>query len=128
MKQSIKSKLKRAAMYLLGFSATPMLTACYGLAYEDPINQVPFEGISGGVYDAHSGSPIPGIMVSVRGYDICTITNSEGRYYIDQHFDHAVYVRAEDIDSEENGEFYHSDKHASTLEHHDMNFTLQKVK
>lgn len=127
MKQSIKSKLKRAAMYLLGFSATPMLTACYGIAYDEEINHVPFEGLSGGVYDAHTGNPIPGIKVSVRGSDIYTTTNKEGLYYIDQHFNGAVYVRAEDIDGEENGEFFYSEKHVTTLDNHDANFTLQKA-
>lgn len=126
MKEPLKVKIKRAAMYLLGFSATPMLTACYGMPYQDPIDNVPFDGISGGVYDAHTGNPIPGIKVSVRGLESYTITNKEGLYYIDQHFNGAVSVRAEDIDGEENGEFFYSEKHVTSLENHDTNFTLQQ--
>lgn len=41
MKNSIKSKFKKFAVYALGFSALPLLTACYGVQPEksDSINK-----------------------------------------------------------------------------------------
>ncbi len=109
MKQSIKSRLKRAAMYLLGFSATPMLTACYGLPsdYDEPFDFDPFDDISGTVVDRKSDKPIPGIKVSVAGEeDISAITNADGKFYINHSFEHSVVIYAEDIDGKENGYYW----------------------
>ncbi|MEE0916310.1 MAG: hypothetical protein U0L45_07370 [Alistipes sp.] len=125
MKEPLKVKIKRAAMYLLGFSATPMLTACYGMPYQDPIDNVPFDGISGGVYDAKTGEPIAGIKV-FAGNTVSTTTNSEGRYFLDHHFDQAVRVTAKDIDGATNGEYFDSSTFVTSLDNHDTNFSLMQ--
>lgn len=99
----------RAAMYLLGFSATPMLTACYGLPtnYNEPFDFDPFEDISGTVLDRHSDKPIPGIKVSIDGKEeINAITDSEGKFHINYTFDHSEVISVEDIDGKENGYYW----------------------
>lgn len=109
MKQSIKSKLKRACMYLLGFSATPILTACYGVPtpYDEP--HLPFDDISGTIVDAKSRKPIAGIKVSIRNdQNISTISDSNGKFYIDHFFEDSCIVDCEDIDGKENGEYQKS--------------------
>ena len=129
MKKSIKSKLKRAAMYLLGFSATPMLTACYGLAYsDDVIGPIPFEDIHGTVY-SEDGEPIPGIKVSSPEYKISTITDSEGKFHLDQYFDAPpVRITADDIDGEQNGKFYHSATIVTDADNDNANIKMFKMK
>lgn len=44
---SIKKKLKKYSMLLLGFSSLPMLTACYGDFYDDDYVYEDFEDSSG---------------------------------------------------------------------------------
>lgn len=130
MKEPLKVKIKRAAMYLLGFSATPMLTACYGMPYQGPIDNVPFDGISGGVYDAKTGEPIAGIKIFATpdaNTTVSSTTNSEGRYFLDYHFNRAIKVTAKDIDGTENGGLYlNSSAFVTSLDNHDTNFTLRQ--
>lgn len=114
-------------MYLLGFSATPMLTACYGMPYsEDEIDPTPFDDISGVVYEHDTMKPIPGIKVSVPTYDISTTTDSEGRFYIDHFFSSSVRASFEDIDGAENGEFYSNAYIVTSENHHNQNAVLRE--
>lgn len=109
MKQSTKTKLRRAAMYLLGFSATPFFSACYGVPtnYEDIYDLDPFDDISGTVVDSKTDKPIPGIKVRVASQeDISAITDADGRFHIVHQFDHNVVIYAEDIDGDNNGSYW----------------------
>lgn len=125
MKESFKSKLKRAAMYLLGFSATPMLTACYGVPTEyEPTDYIPFDDISGQVVDRKTDTPIKGIEVSVRGTDIKTTTDSNGSFYIDQYFTSSVEIQAKDIDGAENGDYYQSSEEVRSTNNHNIKISL----
>lgn len=109
MKSSTKSRLKRAALYLLGFSVTPMFSACYGVptSYDDIYDFDPFDGISGTVVDRKTDKPIPGIRVRVASEeDISAITDADGKFYIDHQFEHNVVIYAEDIDGGKNGYYW----------------------
>ena len=109
MKQSTKSRIKRAALYLLGFSVTPMFSACYGVptSYDDIYDFDPFDGISGTVMDRKTDKPITGIRVRVASEEnISTITDTEGKFHIDHKFEHNVVIYAEDIDGGENGYYW----------------------
>lgn len=109
MKQPTKSRLRRAALYLLGFSVTPMFSACYGVptSYDDIYDFDPFDGISGTVIDRKTDKPIPGIRVRVANEEnISTITDAEGKFYIDHKFKHNVVIFAEDIDGAQNGYYW----------------------
>ena len=128
MKQSIKSRLKRAAMYLLGFSATPMLTACYGLGYYDEdIDPSPFEDIYGVVYGSDTDAPIPGIKVSIPTFGISTTTDKDGKYLFKQGFETSLRVHFEDIDGAENGSYRNNSTIVTSTDHINTNITLQKV-
>lgn len=125
MKEPFKSKLKRAAMYLLGFSATPMLTACYGVPTEyEPTDYTPFDDISGQVVDRKTDTPIKGINVSVIGTDIQTTTDSNGFFYIDQYFTSSVEIYFADIDGAENGDYYNSSTEVRSTNNHNLKITL----
>ena len=127
MKEPLKSKLKRAAIYMLGFSATPLFTACYGVPTADyEIDPSPFDDISGVVYGSDTNAPIPGIKVSVPALEISTTTNSEGRYHISHHFEASTRVRFEDIDGKENGEYFNNADIATSANHLYTNITLRK--
>ena len=123
MKQSIKSKIKRAAMYLLGFSATPMLTACYGMPVDyEPVDPTPFEDIGGIVLDSKSGKPIPGISVTTHDLEASAITNSEGKFFIDRHFTTSHSIRVEDIDGAANGKYFDHNTIVNSQNH--LNITI----
>ena len=114
-------------MYMLGFSATPMLTACYGMPYDvRGIDPTPFDDICGTVYDAETHKPIPGIKVSVPTLDISTVSDSEGRYHLDHFFDTSVRVIAEDIDGKENGDYYDSAQIVTVDDNLNTNFSMRK--
>lgn len=109
MKQSVKSRLKRAAIYLLGFSITPMFSACYGVPtnYDDIYDFDPFDDISGTVMDRKTEKPIPGIKVRVASSeDISAITDANGKFHINHTFNHNVVIFAEDIDGNANGSYW----------------------
>lgn len=125
MKESFKSKFKRAAIYLLGFSATPMLTACYGVPTEyEPTDYTPFDDIIGQVVDRKTDTPIKGIEVSVTGTDIKTTTDSNGNFYIDQYFTQSVELYFADIDGAANGDYYNSSTEVRSTNNHNLKVTL----
>lgn len=74
----MKRGLKNICLSLIGFSASPILTACYGIIpYDEPYL---FDHISGHVVDKEL-KPIEGIEVSNRFGS--TQTNQEGYFAID---------------------------------------------
>ena len=128
MKQSIKSKIKRAAMYLLGFSATPMLTACYGMPIDyESDDSTPFEDIGGVVLDMKSGKPIPGISITTYDMSASAITDSEGKFFIDRYFVTSQTLNAEDIDGAANGKYLDHNAVANSQNHLDITIHLYPI-
>lgn len=118
MKRSIKNIL----LSLIGFSAAPMLTACYGSPYDDydPDRMEPFTEVEGYVVSTEM-TPIKGIKVSVNG--LTTTTNDEGHFFVESP-DYPMYqsewLLAEDIDGEENGGYFGSASVSVTNENHSI--------
>lgn len=112
----MKRGLKNTLLGLLGFSAAPMLTACYGMPAE-PADQYWDREFQGQVTDT-LGTPLSGIQVYVSTGEYWedidnptpdssiapTLTDEQGKFkiYIKQAGGHAKFV-AKDIDGEENG-------------------------
>ena len=110
---------------MLGFSATPLFTACYGTPTTDyEVDPSPFDDISGQVVDRKTDTPIKGIEVSVRGTDIKTTTDSNGSFYIDQYFTSSVEIQAKDIDGAENGDYYNSSEEVRSTNNHNIKISL----
>ncbi len=97
MKRSIKNIL----LSLAGFSAAPMLTACYGVPYDEPME--PFDSVEGFVVTTDM-EPIEGIKVETDGATSC-LTDKEGHFLLESsyNFYDAVLVTATDCDGEANG-------------------------
>lgn len=103
--ENIKQKLRRSVLYLLGFSAFPMLTSCYGM----PQDHVPYEPKpelkTTGKIVSKDKEPINGILV--------TGTKEDGRYsqdYSNYNGEYTIYERDDirtvifsDIDGDANG-------------------------
>ncbi len=115
MKRSVKNIL----LSMLGFSAAPILTACYGMP--EPPEQYWDKDFKGKVTDT-LGNPIEGIKVYVgeREYSYpeytytpiaghnSVLTDAEGNFTIHVGVvPHRSYLVAEDVDLLENG-YYHS--------------------
>ena len=113
----MKRRLKNALLSLLGFSAAPMLTACYGVEPDVP-DQYWDRNFQGQVTDT-LGNPIEGIKVYVSQNTYWwypdhipyidesiepTMTDAEGKFDIYVHIaeGNANFV-AEDVDGAENG-------------------------
>lgn len=95
----MKRGVKNILLSLIGFSAAPMLTACYGMPYEefDP----PFEGIKGYVVNEKL-EPLFNIEVSVDGTK--HHTNYAGEFtFSERFFGEGIVVQATDVDGEANG-------------------------
>lgn len=102
----MKRGVKNIILSLLGFSAAPILTACYGMPYEDFDNPM-FNSIEGFVVDENM-RPIENIRISNQNSPTQTHTDSKGHFQMQFTEDfHQCTIVAEDIDGEENGgEFY----------------------
>ena len=59
----MKTTTRRCLLSLLGFSAAPILTACYGMPYYDEYLDMPFDGFSGKIVDVNTQEPIQNIKV-----------------------------------------------------------------
>lgn len=107
----MKRGIKNLLLSLIGFSAAPMLTACYGSPYDDydPDSMEPFTEVEGYVVSTEM-TPIKGIRVSVGG--LTTTTNEEGYFFVESP-DYPMYqterLLAVDIDGEENGGYFGSE-------------------
>lgn len=104
----MKRGIKNLLLSLIGFSAAPMLTACYGLPYDDydPGYDSEFTEVKGHVVNTEL-QPIKGIEVAVNG--AVTTTDEDGYFHIATP-DYPMYftesLRAEDKDGEANGGYY----------------------
>lgn len=130
MKQSTKAKLRRAAMYLLGFSVTPFFSACYGVPtnYEDIYDFDPFDDITGTVVDRKTDKPIPGIRVrafSKNDEVVSTITDADGKFHISHHYNHNILLHAEDIDGNKNGSYWRQVEEITDENH--LNLTISML-
>ena len=83
----MKTTTRRCLLSLLGFSAAPILTACYGMPYYDEYLDIPFDGFSGKIVDIDTQEPIPNIKVhfteqpdSSNVVEHSTFTDAEGRF------------------------------------------------
>ncbi len=104
----MKRKIKNILLSLVGFSAAPLLTACYGSPYYDydPDNAEEFTDVKGYVVNTEL-EPIKDIEVAVNG--AVTTTNEDGYFHIETP-EYPMYygemLRAEDKDGEANGGDY----------------------
>ena len=105
----MKRGIKNLLLSLIGFSAAPMLTACYGSPYDDydPDDGLSeFTEVKGHVVNTEL-QPIEGIEVAVNG--AVTTTDEDGYFHIATP-DYPMYftesLRAEDKDGEANGGYY----------------------
>lgn len=103
----MKRGIKNLLLSLIGFSAAPMLTACYGVGYDDDFYYGEgFTEVKGHVVDTEL-QPIKDIEVAVNG--AVTTTDEDGYFHIATP-DYPMYftesLRAEDKDGEANGGYY----------------------
>ena len=117
--KAMKRSVKNILLSMLGFSAAPILTACYGMP--EPPEQYWDKDFKGKVTDT-LGNPIEGIKVYVgereyfypeytytpiAGHN-SVLTDAEGNFTIHVGVvPHRSYLVAEDVDLLENG-YYHS--------------------
>ena len=130
MKQSTKTKLRRAAMYLLGFSATPFFSACYGVPtnYEDIYDFDPFDDVTGTVLDRKTDKPIPGIKVTaydISDQDVSAITDAEGKFHISHHYTHNILLYAEDIDGNTNGNYCRQEEEVTDINNQNLTIYMR---
>ncbi|MBO7300922.1 MAG: hypothetical protein J6U53_05920 [Tidjanibacter sp.] len=117
----MKRKIKNILLSLVGFSAAPILTACYGTPYDyyDPDQGEDFTEVKGYVVNTEL-EPIKDIEVAVNG--AVTTTDEEGYFHIatpDYPMYHNQMLRAEDKDGEANGGYYGSVYVDVTSENHE---------
>ena len=121
----MKTNLRRAILALMGFSAAPMLTACYAMPYDETFYE-PFDGISGEIVDSSTRQSIEGIKVSVshNGKDQVAYTDGNGRFALEGCFDHSVQIIAEDIDGAKNGEYLSVVHRVSNIDNDNCSISL----
>lgn len=96
----MKRGVKNLLLSLVGFSAAPILTACYGTPYDDYVPMEEYDSIQGYVVDTDM-NPIKNIQI--EAVDICH-TDQNGHFLISgPSFYGEVILKATDIDGEENG-------------------------
>lgn len=98
----MKRGIKNILLSLVGFSAAPMLTACYGTPYDDMYVDDNYDaiGIEGYVVDTQM-QPIKNIEVAANGvYDH---TDANGHFILPISFGSNRVVVATDRDGEANG-------------------------
>ena len=100
----MKRNIKNILLGLIGFSAAPMLTACYGT----PDFDEGYEHLTGaqGYVVNENLEPIAGIQVETMGQKV--LSNSEGQFKF--HFDDYTWLdqltfTATDVDGDKNGEY-----------------------
>ena len=107
----MKRGIKNLLLSLIGFSAAPMLTACYGSPYGDydpDYGRSEFTEVKGYVVNTEL-QPIKDIEVAVNG--AVTTTDEDGYFHIaTPHYPmyYTESLRAEDKDGEANGGYYGS--------------------
>lgn len=99
----MKRGLKNICLSILGFSAAPILTACYGVEYEE--YSPTFNSAEGYVVDSDL-NPIENIRISSADVSEHTFTDKDGHFRLQfNDFRHERTITAKDVDGAENGEF-----------------------
>lgn len=114
MKRSIKNIL----LSLMGFSAAPILTACYGMPYDvEPMES--FDTVEGFVVTTDM-EPIKNIDVEVDGKSV--FTDEQGHFLIEssRNFWGEVVLTATDWDGEANGGEFGTESVTVTAENHSI--------
>lgn len=114
MKRSIKNIL----LSLMGFSAAPILTACYGMPYDvEPMES--FDTVEGFVVTTDM-VPIKNIDVEVDGKSV--FTDDQGHFLIESphNFWGEVVLTATDWDGEANGGEFGTESVTVTAENHSI--------
>lgn len=107
----MKRKIKNILLSLVGFSAAPILTACYGSPYDDydpDYGRSEFTEVKGYVVNTEL-EPIKDIEVAVNG--AVTTTDEKGYFHLatpDSPMYYHQMLLAEDKDGEANGGYYGS--------------------
>lgn len=98
----MKRGIKNILLSLAGFSAAPILTACYGMPYDDMYGNETNDitGIEGYVVDTQM-QPIKNIEVAVGGF--CDYTDENGHFILSHSFWGNQVLVATDKDGEANG-------------------------
>jgi hypothetical protein len=120
----MKRGLKNICLSLLGFSATPILTACYGIEPQefDPS----FNFAEGYVVDVNL-NPIENICISSSELNAPTYTDQNG--YFKLQFDDFRVERtllATDIDGAENGEFQNTHITITAGNYNNVNVVMEE--
>ncbi|MBQ2247346.1 MAG: radical SAM-associated putative lipoprotein [Tidjanibacter sp.] len=98
----MKRSIKNIFLSLLGFSAAPLLTACYGTPYDDyPYPTPTIDNVKGYVVDEEL-NPIEGILVTIHGSG-SDYTDQEGLFEIANCTIEANTIMASDVDGAKNG-------------------------
>lgn len=99
----MKRGLKNLFLSILGFSAAPILTACYGI---EPQEYDPsFNFAEGYVVDSNL-KPIENIRISLQGTDTQAFTDKDGHFCLQfNDFRNKRTLLASDTDGPANGEF-----------------------
>lgn len=111
----MKRGIKNLLLSLVGFSAAPMLTACYGTPYDDYNPMDEFSDIKGYVVDTEM-KPINNIEVKV-GEMVCR-SGEDGAFLLDSEFYGNYTLTATDTDGEENGGNFGSVEVPITYQNH----------
>lgn len=131
----MKTTTRRCLLSLLGFSAAPILTACYGMPYYDEYLDMPFDGFSGKIVDVNTQEPIQNIKVhfteqidSTKVVEHSALTDAEGKFSFDHHFEGQITVSLSDIDGQENGSYKDTALEINDLNNEDCIFKMYRQK
>ena len=103
----MKRGLKNILLSLVGFSAAPILTACYGMPYDDFEPGEEFDKIKGFVVDTDL-NPIKDIRVDVNG-TTCRTAEDGGFSFEDRYYG-SYKLTATDVDGDNNGGYFGSEE------------------
>ncbi|MBO5813717.1 MAG: radical SAM-associated putative lipoprotein [Alistipes sp.] len=131
----MKTTTRRCLLSLLGFSAAPILTACYDMPYYDEYLDMPFDGFSGKIVDVNTQEPIQNIKVhfteqidSTKVVEHSALTDAEGKFSFDHHFEGQITVSLSDIDGQENGSYKDTALEINDLNNEDCIFKMYRQK
>ncbi len=113
----MKRGIKNILLSLVGFSAAPILTACYGTPYDDFDPDLAYNSIEGYVVDTDM-KPIKNIQI--EAINVCR-TDQNGHFLISGvSFYGKVPLTATDIDGEANGGDFGTESVTVTAENHSI--------
>ena len=120
----MKRGTKNILLSLVGFSAAPILTACYGMPDNYYDESKLFDNIKGFVVDTEL-NPIENIEIKVNG--LTCRTNEDGSFLLESEFYGYQTLIATDVDGEANGgEFGSVEVPISDLNHATVSVVMSK--